>query len=146
MLLDIRREDFFRPFRELQREIDRLFDDFFRTERREHTSFLPDVDIYEDDNKIYVEVEVPGMNKEDVKVKIEDNVLTIFGEKKQEKESKKHNYHVVERSYGTFQRSFALPDYVDTEKIKASYDKGVLKIEIPKKESAKPKVIDVKIE
>ncbi|RKX46357.1 MAG: Hsp20/alpha crystallin family protein [Thermotogae bacterium] len=146
MLLDIRREDFFRPFRELQREIDRLFDDFFRTERREHTSFLPDVDIYEDDNKIYVEVEVPGMNKEDVKVKIEDNVLTIFGEKKQEKESKKHNYHVVERSYGTFQRSFALPDYVDTEKIKASYDKGVLKIEIPKKESAKPKVIDVRIE
>jgi len=146
MLLDIRREDFFRPFRELQREIDRLFDDFFRTERRERTSFLPDVDIYEDDNKIYVEVEVPGMNKEDVKVKVEDNVLTIFGEKKQEKESRKHNYHVVERSYGTFQRSFALPDYVDTEKIKASYDKGVLKIEVPKKESAKPKVIDVKIE
>lgn len=146
MLLDTRREDFSRSFRELQREIDRLFDDFFRAERREPTRFLPDVDIYEDDNKIYVEVEVPGMNKEDVKVKIEDNVLIIFGEKKQEKESKKHNYHVVERSYGTFQRSFALPDYVDTEKIKASYDKGVLKIEIPKKESAKPKVIDVKIE
>ncbi|HCZ06700.1 MAG: hypothetical protein PWP37_1054 [Thermotogota bacterium] len=146
MLLDIRREDFFRPFRELQREIDRLFDDFFRTERRERTSFLPDVDIYEDEDKIYIEVEVPGMSKEDVKVKIEDNVLTISGEKKHEKETKKRNYHVVERSYGTFQRSFALPDYADTEKIKASYDKGVLKVEIPKKESAKPRVIDVKVE
>ena len=146
-MLDIRRESIFRPFRELQREIDRLFDEFFRSERRERSMyFVPDLDIYEDEDNFYVEVEIPGMSKDEVKVKVEDNVLVISGEKKQEKETKKRNYHVVERCYGSFQRALNLPDYLDVDKIKASYSKGVLKIEIPKKESSKPRVIDVKVE
>jgi HSP20 family protein len=144
MLIE-RRDDFFSPLRELQREIDRLFDGFFRGVRAEG-AFYPAVDVYETKDSVVVEVEVPGMKKDDIKITIEDDVLRIHGEKKVEREEKDRNYYVVERSYGTFERTFRLPDYVDPEKIKAKFDKGVLTITIPKKEEEKKKVIDVKIE
>ena len=144
MLIE-RRENFFKPFRELQREIDRVFDDFFRGSKQD-TSFFPAVDVYETPDSVVVEVEAPGMKKEDIKITIEDDVLRIHGEKKLEKENKDKNYYIVERSYGTFERAFKLPEYVDTEKIKAKFENGVLKISLPKKEEEKKKVIDVQIE
>lgn len=146
MLLE-RREDFFRPFRELQREIDRIFDDFFRVGPREVSGrFIPDVDIYETENSLVIEMEAPGLKKEDIKITVEDGILVISGEKKIERDEKKKNYMVVERCFGKFERAFNLPDYVDSEKIKAKYEDGILTITIPKKEEKKKKTIDVKIE
>ncbi|HIP92155.1 MAG TPA: Hsp20/alpha crystallin family protein [Thermotoga sp.] len=146
MLLE-RREDFFRPFRELQREIDRIFDDFFRVGPREVSGrFIPDVDIYETENSLVIEMEAPGLKKEDIKITVEDGILVISGEKKVERDEKKKNYMVVERCFGKFERAFNLPDYVDPEKIKAKYENGVLTITMPKKEEKKKKTIDVKIE
>ncbi len=144
MLIE-RRDDFFNPLRELQREIDRLFDGFFRGIRTE-SAFYPMVDVYETNDAVVVEVEVPGMKKEDIKITVEDNVLRISGEKKLEREQKDRSYYVVERSYGTFERAFRLPEYVEPEKIKAKFENGILTITIPKKEEEKKKVIDVEIE
>ncbi|HEW93009.1 MAG TPA: Hsp20/alpha crystallin family protein [Thermotogaceae bacterium] len=152
MLLERRRRDYddlFRPFRDIQRTIDRIFDETFRSLGREElleTDFIPAVDVYETDNSINLDIELPGLDKKDVKVKVEGNVLTISGEKKTEHEKKDRNYRVIERSYGKFERSFMLPDIVDTNKIKAKFEKGILKIELPKKEEAKEKVVDVEIE
>ncbi|AEH50122.1 Hsp20/alpha crystallin family protein [Pseudothermotoga thermarum] len=147
MLLE-RREDFFKPLRQLQREIDRLFEDFFApvTRRTFEVGFVPEIDVYETDKELMIEVEVPGMDKKDIKVKVEDGVLRICGEKKLEREKSDRNYHVVERSYGKFERAIRLPDYVDAEKIKARYENGVLTISIPKKEEKKAKVVDVEVE
>lgn len=147
MLLE-RREDFMKPFRELQREIDRIFEDFFTPVTRRGTfySYLPDTDVYETDDSVVVEVEVPGMDKKDFEVKVEDGILRITGEKKLEREKENRNYKMVERCYGKFQRTLALPDYVDPEKIKAKYENGVLTISLPKREEKKAKVVDVKIE
>lgn len=148
MLLE-RREDFFRPFRELQREIDRLFEDFFAPvsrRRLEVYTFTPDIDAYETDKEIVIEAEVPGMDRKDITVKVEDNILKISGEKKLEREKKDRNYRVYERSYGKFERCLALPDYADAEKIKAKYENGVLTITIPKREEKKVKVVDVEVE
>jgi len=144
MLIE-RRDDFFTPLRELQREIDRVFDDFLRGSRQD-ADFFPAVDVYETSDSVVVEVEVPGMKKDDIKITVEDNILRIRGEKKLERENKDKNYHVVERSYGTFERAFRLPDYVDMEKIKAKFENGILTITLPKKEEEKKRVIDVKIE
>ncbi|MCS7175408.1 Hsp20/alpha crystallin family protein [Pseudothermotoga sp.] len=148
MLLE-RREDFFKPFRELQREIDRLFEDFFTPTIRKRFdvyTFTPDIDVYETDKEIVIEAEVPGMERKDITVKVEDNVLKISGEKKLEREKKDRNYRVYERSYGKFERCLALPDYVDAEKIKAKYENGVLTITIPKREEKKVKIVDVEVE
>lgn len=147
MLLE-RREDFMKPLRELQREVDRIFEDFFTpvTRRGMAYSYLPDTDVYETEDSIVVEVEVPGMDKKDFEVKVEDGILRITGEKKLEREKEKRNYRVVERCYGKFERTLSLPDYVDTDKIKAKYENGVLTISLPKREEKKAKVVDVKVE
>ncbi len=147
MLLE-RREDFFRPFRQLQREIDRIFEDFLLPETRRSFSFgfVPEIDVYETDDAITIEVEAPGMDKKDFKVQVEDGVLRICGEKKLEREKSDRNYHVVERSYGRFERAVRLPDYVDADKVKAKYENGVLTLTLPKKEEKKAKVVDVEIE
>ncbi len=144
MLIE-RRDDFFSPMRELQREIDRVFNEFFKGSRIE-SAFYPMVDAYETNDSVVLEVETPGMTKDDVKITVEDGVLRIHGEKKLERENKDRNYYVVERSYGAFDRAFRLPDYVDPESIKAKFENGVLTITIPKKEEEKKKVIDVEIE
>ena len=105
----------------------------------------PAVDIAEQENEYEVKVELPGVSKEDVKISLESNILTIKGEKKEEKEEKKTNLHRVERSYGMFQRSFTLPTTVKSDKIDATFSDGVLTITLPKVEEAKPKQIEVKV-
>jgi len=134
----------------VQREINRLFDHFFEGGTQDDSSlglsmWTPAVDIAEHDNEYLVNVELPGVNKDDVKITLESNILTIRGEKKQEKDEKNDNYHRVERSYGSFQRSFTLPVMVKSDKIDASYRDGILSIVLPKAEEAKPKQIEVKV-
>lgn len=138
------RRDFFEPFMELQREIDRLFSDFLKPLRTE-AEFFPRVDAYETDDKVVLEVELPGVKKDGLKVTVEDGVLRISGEKKGEREEKGRNYRLVERSYGRFERSFVLPDYVDAKNITAKYVDGVLTLELPKKKEEKP-ALEIKIE
>ena len=133
----------------LQREMNRMFDHVFRYDTRDDdtgfSAWTPAVDIAEHDDEYLVKVELPGVNKDDVKITLENNILTIRGEKKQEKETKKENYHRIERSYGSFQRSFTLPTSVKSDKIDAAYKDGILQIALPKAEEAKPKQIEVKV-
>jgi len=133
----------------MQREINRMFDDFFRSDR-DDTSLLastwkPAVDIVEEDEAYVAKVELPGVNKDDVKITMQDNILTIRGEKKEEKKGKEGNAHRVERYYGSFQRSFSLPTSVKNDRIEAEYKDGILTINMPKAEEAKPKQIEVKV-
>ena len=105
----------------------------------------PPCDIYETDNELVVQVELPGVKKEDVKVSIENNVLTISGERKFEEETKRENYRRAERSYGQFMRSFIVPNTMDTKKVNAQFKDGVLRVALPKHEETKPKSIEVKV-
>jgi HSP20 family protein len=107
--------------------------------------WVPSVDVSETDGEYQIKAEIPDVKKEDVKVTVEDGVLTIQGERKQEKEEKGKKYHRVECSYGSFVRSFTLPDLVDEGKVKAEFKDGVLNLKLPKSEKAKPKSIEVKI-
>src|SRR5882724_10093092 len=106
--------------------------------------WAPLADITEDDKEYIIKAELPDVKKEDVKVAVENGVLTISGERKFEKEEKKRKYHRVERGYGTFMRSFALPDDADFNKVNAEFKSGVLTVHVPKSEQAKPKQIEVK--
>jgi HSP20 family protein len=119
-------------------DFDRLFEDFDRgwglTPGRAETGWAPAVDIYEDEKSIVLSADLPEMNEKDIELKVEDNHLTIKGERKFENEEKRENYHRVEKRYGSFQRTFALPETVDADGIKAKYDKGVLKVTLPKVE------------
>jgi HSP20 family protein len=121
--------------------IDRVFDDVFRDVMPSfNTGFNPNamrVDISEDEKNIYIEAELPGMKKEDVKVTVEDGVLMIRGERKQETEEKKKNYHRVERVYGSFSRAFTLGENIDKDNIEAKYEDGVLHLTLPKMEPVK---------
>jgi HSP20 family protein len=142
-----------RPFRDMvsiQDEMNRLFDDFFGRPlvKSEWTDGVwnPTVDVSEDKDSVIIKAEMPGMRKEDVKISVQDNVLTLKGEKKQEKEEKDKNYHRIERNYGSFCRSFQLPTSVKTDKIKANYKDGVLSVTLPKTEEVKPKEIPISIE
>ena len=143
-----------RPRRDLlniREEMDRLFDDFFSgwPERRKgllEGEWSPSVDVTETDEDIVVTVELPGVKQDDVEISVVDDVLTLKGEKQEEKEVKEKNYHRIERSYGSFQRSLSLPVGVKPDKAKASYKDGVLKVTIPKAEEAKPKQIKINIE
>ncbi|TKB89650.1 MAG: Hsp20/alpha crystallin family protein [Nitrospira sp.] len=107
--------------------------------------WAPSVDVSETDGEYQIKAEIPDVKKEDVKVTLEDGVLTIQGERKHEKEEKGKKYHRVERSYGSFARSFTLPDLVDEEKVRAEFKDGVLNLQLPKSEKAKPKAIEVKV-
>lgn len=133
----------------VQREINRLFDGFLQGGAKDEdfglSLWTPAVDIAEQEDDYVVKVELPGMSKDDVKITLESNILTIRGEKKQEKDLKEENYHRIERSYGSFQRSFTLPTTVKSDKIDASYKDGILTITLPKMEEAKPKQIEVKV-
>ena len=136
------------PFMSLQREIDRLFDDFTRgfptLPSLGTTELLPSMDVTETDKQIEITAELPGLEEKDVQVNVADNVLTIRGEKKAEKEEKDKAYRLVERSYGSFVRSLELPEGVNADAIKASIEKGVLKVTVPKPAPAQVKKIDVK--
>lgn len=134
-------------FENMQREIDRVFYGS-RSDTQDveaSKTLMPMVDIIERENEFSIKVELPGVDKKDVKITVQNDVLTIKGEKKQENEIKGENYQHIERSYGIFQRSFTLPTSVHSEKIDASYDNGVLSVTIPKLEEAKPKEIEVKL-
>lgn len=134
----------------MQDEINRIFDRFFSRGGTDDTdlrvsSWYPNVDVTERDDAYVMKAEIPGVSKDDVKITLKENLLTIFGEKKREKEEKEKNYYRSERSYGSFQRTFTLPSSVRSEKVEASFRDGVLTIEIPKAEEAKPKEIQVKV-
>ncbi|MGC2324772.1 MAG: Hsp20/alpha crystallin family protein [Terriglobales bacterium] len=138
------------PFRELnvlQERMNRLFQDYAPRGEQELTagSFAPPVDIYEDEQNVTLKVEVPGLDPKDVDVRVENNTLTIRGERKFEKDEKEENFHRVERHYGAFVRSFTLPNTVDTDNVKADYENGVLKIQLAKRAEAKPKQIKVNV-
>jgi len=132
---------------DLQDEINRAFRGYRgSSERGELSAWAPAVDICEDKEAVKITAELPGMRRDDVKVGVEDGVLTIKGERKFSEETKRDNFYRIERSYGTFSRSFALPPTVETDKIKANMKDGVLELLIPKKEEAKPKEVEIKVE
>src|SRR6201993_2483940 len=145
----ITRWDPFREFVTIQDRMNRLFRDSFGPEGREEalttTAFAPAVDVYEDEHNVTLKIEVPGIEEKDIDVRIENNTLTVHGERKFEKDEKEENYRRVERQYGSFTRTFTLPNTVETENVSANYDKGVLKIKLAKKAEAKPKQIKVNI-
>jgi HSP20 family protein len=141
----------FYPYRELntlQDRVNRLFHESFsggRDESLATSSFAPAVDVYEDEHNVTLKIEVPGIDEKDIDVRVENNTLTLHGERKFEKEEKEENYRRVERQYGSFSRTFTLPNTVDTESVSADYEKGVLKIKLAKKAEAKPKQIKVNV-
>jgi HSP20 family protein len=136
------------PFLSLQSEVDRLFDDFTRGfpafGNGGSAKMLPTVDVAETNKEIEITAELPGLEEKDVQINVVDSLLTIRGEKKAEKEEKEKNYRLVERSYGSFERTLELPDGIDADTIKASIAKGVLKVTVPKPAPAQVKKIDVK--
>ena len=146
------------PFREvvsLQSRLNSLFQDYGRGvngrsefgdgqgEALAAASFAPPVDIYEDEQKLVLKLEVPGVKQEDLDIQIEGRMLTVRGERKFHNEEKQENFHRVEHRYGTFARSFTLPSTVDAESVKATYDAGVLRLELAKKAEAKPRQIKI---
>ena len=140
------------PLRDLlasQREFDRLFREAFSPTLSEGEvstrTWAPAVDIFENGDSLVLKAELPGINPDDVEICVEDNTLYLKGERKFEKEVKEQNYHRVERSYGTFTRSFSLPNSVDADKVGANYKDGVLTLTMPKKEEAKPKTIKINV-
>jgi len=140
------------PFNDMlsiQEEMNKLFNTYFsrvsESPDSENLSWIPAVDIFEDGESVKVICEVPGIKKDEVKISIQENVLTISGEKKRYPEDKEGSYHKVERRCGTFQRSFSLPSSVDQEKVKATYKDGVLTINLPKTEEEKPKEVSIAV-
>jgi HSP20 family protein len=142
------RWDPFREFTTLQDRMNRLFRDSFGESREEGLTssvFAPPVDVYEDEHDVTLKIEVPGIDEKDIDVRIENNTLTVHGERKFAKDEKEENFRRVERQYGSFTRTFTLPNTVDTEHVQASYDKGILKVQLAKKAEAKPKQIKINI-
>jgi HSP20 family protein len=138
------------PFRDLvtlRERMNRVFEDAFTFRGEEKdliaSNWNPSVDIYEAENELVLKAEIPGVDEKDVEIKIEDNTLTIQGDRKFEKETKEENYRRIERSYGSFYRSFSLPRNIDQDKIKAERENGILKISLPKKPELKPKKVKI---
>ncbi len=137
--------------------IDELFDDFLRRpfgrpllsrfpKIMEEIAPLPSVDIFEEKDDIVLKTELPGMTKDDIEINLTDNMITLSGEKKREEKMEEKNYYRLERSYGSFKRSFTLPAEVQSDKAKASFKNGVLEVRVPKTEEAKKKAVKIKIE
>jgi HSP20 family protein len=144
---------FLSPFEEMER----WFDEFFRRPFSAFPSLwrrplpleeevFPSVDIYEEGNDLVLKAEVPGIKKEDLEVKITEDTITIAGEKKKEEKVEKKDYYRIERSYGSFSRSFSLPSDLEVEKAKAKFENGILELRIPKSEKAKKKEIKISLE
>ena len=123
----------------------RMFDSFFNSDAQgeETRAWVPPVDIQENGDSYLFHAELPGMSKEDIHITLENSVLRLSGERKFEKDAKKENYHRVERTYGTFTRTFTLPTQVDPEKVQAAFENGILTITVPKAEQAKPRRIAI---
>ncbi|APF20506.1 heat shock protein Hsp20 [Caldithrix abyssi DSM 13497] len=148
----VRREEWISPFYSLQKEINRIFDNFFNEITSDRFfgdvsgSFVPSVDVKEKDKEIIVTAELPGMDAEDIEINISDDVLTLRGEKREEKEEKEGNFYRRECSYGSFHRDIPLPAEIDPDKVEAEFKRGVLKVRLPKKPESerKAKKIEVK--
>jgi HSP20 family protein len=139
----------FRDFLASQKDFDRLFREAFTPGFGEGElstrTWAPPVDIFENESSIVLKAELPGVDPKDVEVRVEDNTLYLKGERKFEKETKEENYHRIERSYGSFARSFSLPNSIDAEKVGADYKDGLLTLTLPKREEAKPKAIKINV-
>lgn len=139
------------PFQDLvtiQDRINNLFEDTLGYKDDKNlaaTGWKPLVDIFEDETAITIKAELPEVDEKDIQINLDNNMLSIKGERKLEKEEKKESYHRVERYYGSFQRTFELPTTVDRENIAASYDRGVLKVVLPKKEDSQPKKVKIEV-
>jgi HSP20 family protein len=137
------------PYREvvaLQNRVNSLFRDMNgENDPTTAASFVPAVDIYEDNQKVVLKLEVPGIQEKDLDVRVENHTLTVKGERKFEADEKEQNFHRIERRYGSFYRAFTLPSTVDTENIGASYNAGVLKLELKKKPEAQPKQVKINV-
>lgn len=147
MIMNLVTYDPFRELRSLQDEVNRLFtSSFSRGGENElmRGAWSPSVDIFENKDQIVLEAELPGMKPEDVNISIENNVLTINGERKFEKKDENDNFHRVERSYGSFTRSFTLPPTVSSENVDAVFENGLLRLTLAKREEAKPRRIEIK--
>jgi HSP20 family protein len=138
-----------RELANLQGRMNRLFSDQFSPVTSQESlvsgSFVPPVDVYEDEHGIRLKMEVPGIDEKDIDIRLENNLLTVHGERKLESETKEENYHRIERNYGSFTRSFTLPNTLNPEDVKAAYAKGVLTITLGKRAEARPKQIKVEI-
>jgi len=141
------------PFREMatmQDRINRIFGEMYSRRPDDDVmsrgEWLPPVDIYENDKQeIVIKAEMPGLKREDIDLRVENNTLTLRGERKRESEVKEDHYHRVERAYGMFSRSFSLPSTVDAGKVSADYKDGVLTVVLPTREEAKPRQIQVQV-
>jgi HSP20 family protein len=143
----ITRWDPFHNLSTLQDQVNRLFETSFprRSDQSALTTWAPAVDIYETENELVLKADIPDVNEKDLDVQVENNMLTIRGERKFEQKVKEDNYLRVERTYGAFSRSFSLPNTVNTEAIKADYKNGVLTVELPKRAESKPKLVKVNV-
>jgi HSP20 family protein len=132
----------------LQNRLNSIFNDFARPEAQESLAlgnFVPAVDIYEDEQKLVLKLEVPGIRQDDIDVRLENQTLTVKGERRFEAEEKEENFHRIERRFGSFTRSFTLPVSVDTASVAAKYENGVLAISLAKKEAAKPRQVKIEV-
>ena len=144
--MNIVRYDPFRELRSLQDEMTRLFSGVMPANREDFMTagaWNPSVDIFEDKDRLVLEAELPGMKREDFEISVENNILTLRGERKFEKKAEGDNYHRVERSYGSFTRSFTLPQTVSAEGATADFDNGVLRVSLPKREETKARKIEI---
>ena len=141
------RWDPFRDMMTLREKMNRLFDDSLSQKGEERDMFTsnwsPAVDIYETGNELVLTAEVPGIDEKDIEIKVEDNTLTLKGERKFEKETKEENFHRIERSYGSFFRAFSLPNSIDADRIQAEHENGVLRVVMPKRQELKPKTVKI---
>jgi HSP20 family protein len=138
--------DPFRELRTLQDEMTRLFAGAVPRgsgEQMSHGSWMPSVDIYEDKDRLVLEADLPGMKREDFEISVENNVITLRGERKFEKKVEGDNYHRVERSYGSFTRSFTLPQTITAEGAAAEFENGILRVSLPKREETKARKIEI---
>jgi HSP20 family protein len=146
--MSIARWDPFRNISTLQEQVNRLFENSVQGGRSDNsalTTWAPAVDIYETENELVLKADIPDMNENDLDIRVENNMLTIRGERKFEQKVKEDNYLRIERTYGSFSRSFGLPNAVNTEGINATYKNGVLTVELPKRAESKPKQVKVNI-
>ena len=136
----------YRGLNSLQEQVNRLFDDTFSSHRAGQSdlaTWAPAVDVFETENELVVKADLPDMNEKDIDVRVENNTLTVRGERKFEQQANEDNYLRIERAYGTFTRSFSLPNTVNPEAIRAEYRSGVLTVRMPKREESKPKQIKI---
>lgn len=148
MIMNIVRYDPFRELRSLQDEMNRLFSGITpatgNREEMAHGAWMPNIDIFDEKDSLVLEAELPGMKRDDFDISIENNVITLKGERKFENKSEGNNYHRIERAYGTFSRSFTLPQEVSAEGATADFEDGVLRVTLPKREETRARKIEVR--